>query len=369
MRKKEANSKIALIGPYPPPYGGISVHIQRVLFYLVQTQHNYDFYLENKTTGDIPDHYKFYGFRKLTSLIRLFFRKYTLIHYHSPDWKMRIILSIYGLFGKNIYLHIHGASLKDMMKNRGVKSILIKNFLKFVNIIADNEDIANLARKYHAKSVTLIDAFLPPPYRENIYEEFISKYGEFLQKRYVISMVGWFSYYKGEDLYGFDIALRALKRFKKEVDRNVFLLASINGIRSEELHQKIKNYIIENNLTKNILFIYENLPEIWPIYIVSDVFIRPTCSDGSALSIKEAMWFQILIIASDCVPRPEGVILFRNRSSNELFEKLKQVYESGDRYKSTKFKIERVRDKKFRYELFDKIYRLNYGGISNEPIR
>jgi hypothetical protein len=30
MKNKNKKVKIAIIGPYPPPYGGISVHIQRV---------------------------------------------------------------------------------------------------------------------------------------------------------------------------------------------------------------------------------------------------------------------------------------------------------------------------------------------------
>ena len=363
MSKKKTNPKIALIGPYPPPYGGISVHIQRVLFYLEQVKyHNYDVYYENRAIDGISKYHKFYGLGKLFSLIRIFFKKYTLIHHHSPDQKARIILGIYGMLGKNIYLHIHGASLRDTIKATGIKSTLTRNFLRFVNIIADNKDIADLAKKYRAKSVVLIDAFLPPLYKDGVYKKLITKHGRELQKKYVISMVGWISYYEGKDLYGFDTALQALIRFKKEVDEKVLLLASINGIRSEELHQKIKNYIIKNNLTKNILFVYGNLPEIWPIYIVSNVFIRPTCSDGSALSIKEAMWFETPVIASDCIPRPEGVILFKNRSPDELFRKLTQVYKSNNGLKNAEHKIRKVKNKNFKYKLFDEIYKLNYEG-------
>lgn len=359
MERKNDNFKVAIIGPYPPPYGGISIHIERVLYYLDREGCNYDFFLENRTADNIPSHYKFYGFGKLISLIRLFFRKYTLIHHHSPHWKMRVILSIYGILGKNIYLHIHGSSLKDSIKDRGIKSVLTKKVLKFVNIIADNEDIAALARKDPAKSVICIDAFLPPLCRKGTYKEFFAKYGESLQKKFVISMVGWVTYYESEDLYGFDIALQALKRFKKEINERVILLASINGIRSEELHRRIKNYIIANNLTENTLFIYKDLPEIWPIYVVSDVFIRPTCSDGSALSVKEAMWYETPVITSNCVPRPQGVILFENRSSDELFEKLRQIYDSQKEPQNPSSKIERVAYKEFRYKLIDEIYNSN----------
>jgi len=358
MDKRNGKQKIAIIGPYPPPYGGISVHIQRVLSYLDHRRCGYDFYLENRVNNNAIVCYKFYGVNKLISLFRLLFKDYVLIHHHSPDWKTRVVLSIHGVLGKTVYLHIHGASLKDTIQNGGVKSFLTYKLLKFVNIIADNKDIAQLAQKYSPKSLTIIDAFLPPLYNEEVYKDFIAKYGGMLKDRsYVTSMVGWFAYYEGVDLYGFDIALDVLHRFKKEVDKNVLFLASINGVRSEELHQKVKNYIAKNNLNNNILFIYEDLPEIWPIYIVSNVFIRPTFTDGSALSVKEAMWFETPVIASDCVPRPKGVILFKNRSRDELFKRIMQVYNSN-KVNDFENKINKVKDKNLQYKLFNDIYQI-----------
>ena len=364
MDKRNDKRKIAIIGPYPPPYGGISVHIQRVLSYLDKLNYDYDFYLENRSQNDdIPIYYKFYGFRKLVSLFILLSKRYVLIHHHSPDWRIRIILSLYAMLGKNVYLHIHGASLKDTIRNGGIKSFLTCNLLKFVNVIADNEDIVRLVKKYNPKSIVRIDAFLPQLYEENIYKEFIEQYGEMLKnKNYVISMVGWFTYYENEDLYGFDIALQALHRFKKEVDEDVLLLASINGVVSEKLHQEIKKYIEKKNLINNVFFIYDDLPQIWPIYIVSNVFIRPSCTDGSPLSIKEAVWFKTPVIASDCVPRPKGVILFKNRSPEDLFKKIKQIYKDRETDQNIKIKIEKLKENKFKYKLFDEIYKLNERG-------
>lgn len=360
--KRNNKRKIAIIGPYPPPYGGISVHIQRVLSYLDKANYSYDFYLENKAEDGTLAHYKFYGFKKLVSFFKLLSEKYILIHHHSPDWKTRVILLIYGMLGKNVYLHIHGASLRDTVESGGVKSFLIRRFLRFVNVVADNKEIAQTAQKYSPKSVVVIDAFLPPLYKEDIYKEFVAKYGRVLENRnYIISMVGWFTYCEGKDLYGFDLALQALQKLKEGINKDALLLVSINGVRSEKLHLKAKNYITKNNLNNNALFIYEELPEIWPIYIVSSVFIRPTCTDGSALSVKEAAWFETPVIASDCVPRPEGVILFKNRSPDELFRKLTQVYKSNNGSKNVEYKIRKVKNEKFKYKLFDDIYKLNHG--------
>ena len=36
MEKRNNSLKIAIIGPYPPPYGGISIHVQRMHYFLQQ---------------------------------------------------------------------------------------------------------------------------------------------------------------------------------------------------------------------------------------------------------------------------------------------------------------------------------------------
>jgi glycosyltransferase involved in cell wall biosynthesis len=133
------------------------------------------------------------------------------------------------------------------------------------------------------------------------------------------------------------------------VRRREILIVSVNGIRSDELHLKIKNYITKNNLEKNVVFINEELAGTCPIYIALDIFIGLICTDGSALSVKEAMWFETPVICSDCVPRPEEVILFRDRSSDELFKKIMHIYKHNNRAKNLKDKIKKVPNKKFKY--------------------
>jgi len=82
------------------------------------------------------------------------------------------------------------------------------------------------------------------------------------------------------------------------------------------------------------------------------------------------MWFETPVIASDCIPRPEGVTLFKNCSADGLFKKLVHCRNSNGGSNDAESKIERVKNKKFSYKLFDEIYKLNYGGgINNESVR
>jgi len=53
-----------------------------------------------------------------------------------------------------------------------------------------------------------------------------------------------------------------------------------------------------------------------------DLFVRPSSTDGDAVSVREALWLGIPTIASDAVPRPAGVVVFQNRDANDLASKI-----------------------------------------------
>jgi glycosyltransferase involved in cell wall biosynthesis len=61
--------------------------------------------------------------------------------------------------------------------------------------------------------------------------------------------------------------------------------------------------------------------ELWPLLRKINLLLRPTKSDGDALSIREALFFRIPVISSDVVPRPEGTIIYKLNSREDLLEK------------------------------------------------
>jgi len=55
----------------------------------------------------------------------------------------------------------------------------------------------------------------------------------------------------------------------------------------------------------------------------SDMVIRPTNTDGDSLTIREGLYLNKIVLASDIVQRPEGTKLFKTRDAEDLFEKMK----------------------------------------------
>jgi len=345
------NKKIAIIGSYPPPFGGISVHIQRVVALL-----NHDEYvLYNTSPNGYANAIQFYGKSKLYIIFTFLFKNFRLIHHHTSNKLVRILLCLLGYFKKNIYLHIHGASLEEYFLDKSLSSFLLKKMIKNVSIIADNSKILNLAKPYLPRHIYQIDAFLPPLYKEEIYKSF-EKQIPAPKAKIIISMVGWFKEFRNTDLYGFDMALEALHKLRVEHNIDVAFLASVNGITSHRLYDQFVYKLSEFKLEKYFLLITDELEEIWPIYLRSDIFIRPTISDGSSVALLEAMWFEAKTIASDSVPRPEGVTIFKNRDVDDMTERIRIVIDQG--FSTKEERLHKIKSKKFESKLIKEIYKI-----------
>jgi glycosyltransferase involved in cell wall biosynthesis len=67
----------------------------------------------------------------------------------------------------------------------------------------------------------------------------------------------------------------------------------------------------------NILFLTGN-HSFFEVLKMSNCFIRNTSTDGDSLSIKEALYIGLPVIATDCVSRPKGVKLINYNDISSL---------------------------------------------------
>ena len=137
--------KIALIGTYPPPYGGISVHVQRLKANLDKQGFDCTVYssVGRNATSDN-------GVRRQSvkrTLLSLAFSGGRIIHYHDTNWRSRAMTGFFGLVGKKTVISIHGDTLKDSIEQGGlIRRAIIKTALKCTSlIIVDNDNIEDNA--------------------------------------------------------------------------------------------------------------------------------------------------------------------------------------------------------------------------------
>jgi len=120
-----------------------------------------------------------------------------------------------------------------------------------------------------------------------------------------------------EDLYGLDMCIELTAILKEQYPNIGFLFA----LGSEEYHydylKKMKRRIADLKINTHFHFL-TGQKQLWPLFKKADLMIRSTNTDGFAVSIAEALYFECPVIASDACFRPEGTILFKNRNLNDL---------------------------------------------------
>jgi glycosyltransferase involved in cell wall biosynthesis len=102
---------------------------------------------------------------------------------------------------------------------------------------------------------------------------------------------------------------------------------------------KLLLLIEERGVVDNFLFLTEEC-QFYPILMKSTLFVRPTNTDGDALSIREAISYNIPAVSSNVVTRPKEAVLFKNRDINDLYEKVEHVLINYKEYKEKLYKMD-----------------------------
>lgn len=362
--------KINIIGPYPPPYGGISIHIKRLYQKLKSLNIESNIYCENKINID-NNEIKNLKLKKFI-LLSIFLKKNEIIHLHTSGLKIRLIMSLISfLFSKKLIITVHGVSLEEEYNQLNKFGKIIYKFLlnKISYLIVVNSEIKDWCIKNEIllNRIEVIPAYINPIVSKNDYLKINKEVWDFIENskkrnEKIITGNGNIRFFNNEDLYGLDLLVELIYLLRKN-DYKVSLFFALLGYESQSkkernyfasLLEKIKEYHIEENI-----FIYKiRDTEYYPILDKTDIFIRPTNTDGDAISIREAIYLKKPNIASDIVKRPAGTILFKSREIKDLFKKVKYILDNFDKEKN---KLNNIETKEY-YEAVLEVYKKVYKG-------
>lgn len=332
--------KVIQVGIYPPPVGGISMHIKRLKHGLEQEGHscfllNEGVY-ENKKENILKE-------KTIGSFLKIVNPSYKILHFHSISMKKRVLMSFFKLFNKKIILTIHGNSLEDQIKGlTGLKkTIFITSLKKIDRIICVNNDTEKflIDLRFSSTKVKSIPAYLNPIDVENDYLKIPKEVWSFIEEQeLLITANGNVCIYKEKDLYGINTLIELVDFLRKE-NPNIGLLFALLGVNNQSEEEKeyynfLKRKIKDLQLEDNIYFFEVVDNELYPILKKTHIFIRPTVSDGYGVSIAEALNVNTVSIASDVCPRPNGTLLYKVGKPSELNELTKNVIENFSMYKN-----------------------------------
>jgi hypothetical protein len=329
---------IAVIGMYPPPIGGVSIHVERLTKYLKENNKNFILYDTSKMDKDIKINYECIRNMKLWLIKYLFTCNDKIIHLHEKNWYIVAIICFIAKAHKSkVILTVHSFR-EEPFEFNFIKKFAFKYSIKNLDyLISVGENEKNKLIKYGCKTdkIYLIPAYIHPEYEKND-DLLIPNYTwEFINnKSFIIcANASKLSFYNNEDLYGLDMCVELCYKLKiKYKDKKIGFIFCLPDVGDYEYYEKVQKRTNELKINNEFLLVNEKIP-LYPILKKSNLFIRPTNTDGDAVSIREALYYKVPAIASDVVKRPEDAVLFKSRDMDDLYNKTVDVIENHDSHK------------------------------------
>lgn len=315
---------LSIVGPYPPPYGGISVHIERLLPRLLnrgikarvfdEGEHG----LQPKAGGVFPVRSKWLWFPWF--FLR---RRREIVHCHSGGWKVVVLAGVSAALGTPVVLTFHGVMLLDHLRrgSRLKRWLLSWAIRRVPTLISTSMSLAeDLAKELdlELERFHVISAYIPPirPARQR---DVPLPVGSFVKSHQPLLLSAvWIRLLDGVDLYGVDMLIDLVEGLKRVGYERLGLIAALSGVLDRSYFDSIQERVSKAGLESSIRFDPLTSDEFSTVLESADLFLRATITDTDPLSVREAMASGIPVVASDAVPRPKGVHLFSSRNASSL---------------------------------------------------
>lgn len=319
--------KILLVGVFPPPMGGIAVHLQRVRSRLMSQECSVWSWDPTAPRGcgcraSVPFLVWWVGqILYYLGLLRFCLQKRPqIMFYHtlplrSTPLELCVLIISSWLVGAKLRVVIHSGRFVDQIGH--LHGRLLGALLRFCSqiILMGPQLRAQLAAKIQLPVNTVVESpFLPPDFsqKELLLAKTPSDLRSFMASHYPLITVSVtrLDTWQGQDMYGVDLAQIAFESLRKDFP-NAGLLIVLGSRNRQNLAIHANTYLLA-----------EWPFEMWPLIGKSDLFVRPARTDSFGISVAEALCQGVSAIASDVCPRPEGTILFRSGDAQDLYVKM-----------------------------------------------
>ena len=317
--------RILLIGPLPPPLGGVSVHLSRRKRQMEAEGH--DVRVLDPTKHSRAGYY--------LRLLLTPFGRYETVAVHVQSFYVLMILFVTGMAGRT---EVNDGNWRQLESWGTLKARLYGAFLRRCKrLVLAGAHLQAYYREHGveppAGKVFVESPFIPPPLEREgeILETYPREVREFVARRRPLVVANAFqiAFHRGVDLYGLDMCVElvaALKRTHPDVGL-VFALAEVGD---QQYFAEIGRRIEQAGVADNFQFL-TGQKELWPLFRSADLMVRPTCSDAYGISVAEALYLGCPAVASDVCERAPGAVTFASRDAADFVTKCRLVLDARAR--------------------------------------
>jgi glycosyltransferase involved in cell wall biosynthesis len=324
------HKKIMVCGPpFPPPYGGISVHLKSVQERF-EKQGNRVYHFDTLVA---------YRYRLL--VVYLFKLAYTLcairpdiLYYHTlavsnsaPELQLLVFLKRFLHY--TVVLVEHNC-LHMLSRPQG----FIQKLNRLVPSIDEQILIGHSTYQSYcdvgvaASPIVLVErAFVPPVIERD--EPLPPNLARFCAMHApIITMISTrLVFMDGRDMYGVDTAIDVMHQIQKNFS-SLGLICLIGCIDEPVYYSMLCERITAYGLDGAFCMV-QGTYSLWPVLKKTDLFLRPTLCDGASVSEDEAHYLGIPVVASDVCVRNKKTVTYSSGSVADCSTKVSEVLAYG----------------------------------------
>lgn len=302
---------LRILGPFPPPYGGVAIHCVRLL----ESLRECGVAAQGVSLGGLPS-----SLQDVALLRPWMVLSRSPVHYHTDEGNFRWMLmlsTLWRLTRTPYIVTLHSFRHRAEFESAATRDRLRRAYEHAEAMIAISDEVA--AAVEHAlglrhKRLKVIASNLPISNWERqapLPEEIPDSWRQ--AEIRLLANAGSITSYNGKDLYGIDVLLEA---FALISDQHAALCVVVGGVRDKQLADRL---LKQASTDTRVCVVYEPNSALVPVVEHSHVIVRPTRTEGGpSLTVTEAMELGKITIASDAVARPAGCITFRNEDPADL---------------------------------------------------
>ncbi len=303
---------IAICGPYPPPFGGISIHIYRIEKLLIKHKIPYTIYDHyfNRKENVVPTNKSPFWYVKF-----LFTNNHKVVHFHQ-FFKFHFIYYFFFSYlnRSQIIVTIHSERLLHYPKFFKKFFFFFLKYTRNLTLISVSQTLTKQLQDHKIKA-QFLPAYVPlqpeNPVKLNFNDD----------KIHFLFSVSRVTKESSETLYDIPLIFEFLKKHHDRFHMTFMLNKTSSDL--SYLNNLIEQYALQNHID----LIYDRqLVDYLPNFAF---LVRTNTSDGYGVSLQEAMDLGVPAIGSDTCVRPKGTVLFKTGDLDDLTQKIEMVVRSN----------------------------------------
>jgi glycosyltransferase involved in cell wall biosynthesis len=316
--------RVLLVGDYPPPHGGVAVHVQQLHGYLRERGVEAVVLDIGKGGRPAPDVIPVRTPAQYGTRLAGFLREGWTVHVHTSgnnpkSWMLAATAGVRARAHRVITLHsgLLPDYLAASVSRRAFARVALAGYSR---VVAVSEAVGEALARCGVPEDKLVvyPAFCGSQVKPGKVSEAIQAARS--RRRPLLAMA-----HHPSPVYGRGLMFRALRMIADELP-GVGLAVFGPGTHSEEFLRDAREHRVEG--------LIEDMGELEHAQALAlmarcDAFIRPTTHDGDAISVREALALRVPCVASDVCGRPRGTYTFRAGNAMDLAERVHQALEAG----------------------------------------